>query len=92
MAKFQLSNKVSGRWTRNKSITHLVLLVYLPFDLNTLSSRDPEVTGTEGSIFERDFEVARKTLSCGSKKDVEQRGSAFSARASAKVRRSSRIL
>jgi hypothetical protein len=71
------------------SDTTVFCLVYLPFGLNTLSSRDPEVTGTEGSTFDRDFEVARQT-SYGSKKDVKQRGSAFSARASAKVR-SSRI-
>jgi hypothetical protein len=74
------------------SDTIVFFLVYLPFDLNILSSRNPEVTGMDGSTFKRNFEVARKTLSFGSMKDFEQRGSAFSTRASAKVRRSSRIL
>jgi hypothetical protein len=59
------------------SDTIVFFLVYLPFDLNTLSSRDPEVIGMDGSTFERDFEVARKTLSCGSTKNFEQRGSAL---------------
>jgi hypothetical protein len=75
------------------SDTHTIVfcLVYLPFDLNILSSRDPEGPGMDGSTFERNFEVARKTLSCGSTKDFEQSGSAFSARASAKVKGSSCI-
>jgi hypothetical protein len=44
------------------SDTIVFCLVYLPFDLNTLSSLNPEVIGMDGSIFERDF--------LGSSKDV----------------------
>ena len=65
-----------------KNLRGLVFcLVYLPFDLRTLSLCDPEVIGMDYSYFERDFEVARK-MSCGSTKDFQLRGSTFSARTS----------
>ena len=41
------------------SDTIVFCLVYLPFDLNTLSSRDQEVIGIDGSTFEQDFKVTR---------------------------------
>ena len=74
------------------TIVFFLVYMYLPFDLNSFSSCDPEVTGVYGSTFERDFEVARATLPYGSMKGFKQRGSTFSARASAKFRKSSHIL
>ena len=62
-------------------------LVYLPFDLNSLSLCDPEITGVDGSTFKQDFEVA-----VSMQKGFKQRGSTFSAKVSAKVRKSSHIL
>ena len=41
------------------SDTIVFCLVYLPFDLNTLSSRDQEVIGIDGSTFEQDFKVTQ---------------------------------
>ena len=50
-------------------------LVYLPFDLNYSSSRDPEnlMTSVDVSSVKQDFELIRERLTYRSMKDFEQR-------------------
>ena len=57
-------------------------LVYLPFDLNYSSSRDPEnlMTSVDGLSIKRDFELARERLTYRSMKDFEQHRSTLSTR------------
>ena len=49
----------------NNPITYGYCLVYLPYDLNASYSTYLEMAGLDSLNFERDFEVARTTLSEG---------------------------